>query len=129
LLRPPSGIKAPQQEKFYEKAYSRHNQGSQDGGHIETYDWDEQELPDGIREKGPQHVEGAVCKIEDPQDTEGERKARGDQKEQCAPGDSTHELVEENVKRHNHPNNKSQITNLKSQINPKYQILNPEKFI
>jgi hypothetical protein len=51
-----------------------------------------------------------MSKIEDPQDTEGERKARGDQKEQCAPGDSTHELVEENVKRHNLP--KIQILNV-----------------
>jgi len=39
-------------------------------------------------------------KIEDPQDTEGERKARGDQKKQGAPGDPTHELVEKNIKRH-----------------------------
>jgi hypothetical protein len=39
-------------------------------------------------------------KIEDPQDTEGERKARGDEKEQGASGNSTHELVEKNIKRH-----------------------------
>jgi hypothetical protein len=39
-------------------------------------------------------------KIEDPQDTEGERKARGDQKKQGAPGDPTHELVEKNIERH-----------------------------
>jgi hypothetical protein len=39
-------------------------------------------------------------KIEDPQDTEGERKARGDEKEQGASGNSTHELIEKNVKRH-----------------------------
>jgi hypothetical protein len=39
-------------------------------------------------------------KIEDPQDTKGEGKARGDQKEQGAPGYSTHELIKKDIKRH-----------------------------
>ena len=46
-------------------------------------------------------------KIQHPQDAESERKARGDQEKEGRPGNSTHELVEENVERHNeNPNAK-----------------------
>jgi hypothetical protein len=100
LLRPSSGIESSQQEKFYNKAYPCHDQGSEDRCNIEADDRDEKVLPDGVSDKGPEHINGTMGKIEDPQDTEGERKARGDQKKQGAPGDPTHELVEKNIERH-----------------------------
>jgi hypothetical protein len=100
LLRPSSGIESSQQEKFYNKAYPCHDQGSEDHCNIEPDNWDEKVLPDGVSDKGPEHIDGTMGKIEDPQDTEGERKARGDEKEQGASGNSTHELVEKNIKGH-----------------------------
>jgi len=39
-------------------------------------------------------------KIEDPQNPKRKGKTRGDQKEQSAPGDSTHKLIEKDIKRH-----------------------------
>ena len=54
-----------------------------------------------VGKKGPEHIEGPVGEVKDPQDPKGEGKARGDQEEQGAPGNSAHELVEENVKGHN----------------------------
>ena len=44
-----------------------------------------------------------MSKIENPQNTKGKGETRGDQKEQSAPGDSAHELIEENVERHVQP--------------------------
>jgi hypothetical protein len=41
-----------------------------------------------------------VGEVEDPQDTKGEGKTRGDQKEKGRPGNSTHELIEKNIERH-----------------------------
>jgi hypothetical protein len=111
LLRPTSGIEAPQQEKFYDHAYPCHHQRSHDRCDIEANDRDEQVLPDGIGDKGPKHVDGAMGEIEDPQDAKGEGKTRGDKKEQSASGNSTHELIKKNVKGHRFQ--KFQITNPK----------------
>jgi hypothetical protein len=57
-------------------------------------------LPDGISDEDPKHIDGPMSKIEDPQDTEGERKARGDQEEKGASCNSAHELVKKDIKRH-----------------------------
>jgi hypothetical protein len=78
-------------------------------------------LPDGIGDKGPKHVDGAMGKIENPQDAKGEGKTRGDEKEQSAPGNSTHELIKKDVKGHIWRYLKSEIQISKLETNPKFQ--------
>ena len=114
MFGPTPGIEAPQQEEFDNQAYSCHNQRGKDGRNVKPDERDEQVLPDGIGDEGPEHIDGAMSKIEDPEHTEDEGETRGDQKEQGAPGDSTHELVKKDVKGHSQNlNDKCQSSNAK----------------